>query len=39
MLDVRDLSVAYGDLRVLWRVGFTVREDELVVPHQPQRRQ
>jgi branched-chain amino acid transport system ATP-binding protein len=30
MLEVRDLSVAYGDLRVLWRVGFTVRQGELV---------
>src|SRR3989442_116514 len=30
MLEVRDLSVAYGDLRVLWGVGFTVRPGELV---------
>jgi branched-chain amino acid transport system ATP-binding protein len=30
VLEVRDLSVAYGDLRVLWRVSFTVRQGELV---------
>jgi branched-chain amino acid transport system ATP-binding protein len=30
MLEVRDLSVAYGDLRVLWGIGFTVRQGELV---------
>jgi branched-chain amino acid transport system ATP-binding protein len=30
MLEVRDLSVAYGDLRVLWAVSFVVGAGELV---------
>jgi branched-chain amino acid transport system ATP-binding protein len=30
MLEVRDLTVAYGDLRVLWGVSFTVGAGELV---------
>ncbi len=30
MLEVRDLTVAYGDLRVLWGVSFTVKAGELV---------
>ncbi len=30
MLEVRDLTVAYGDLRVLWQVSFAVRAGELV---------
>jgi len=30
MLEVRDLSVAYGDLRVLWSVSFRVGAGELV---------
>jgi branched-chain amino acid transport system ATP-binding protein len=30
MLQVSDLSVAYGDLRVLWSVSFEVRAGELV---------
>ncbi|MGH7264976.1 MAG: ABC transporter ATP-binding protein [Candidatus Rokuibacteriota bacterium] len=30
MLEVRDLTVGYGDLRVLWGVSFDVRAGELV---------
>ena len=30
MLDVAGLDVAYGDLRVLWDVSFSVRQGELV---------
>ena len=30
MLEVRDLTVSYGDLRVLWGVSFTVGAGELV---------
>jgi branched-chain amino acid transport system ATP-binding protein len=30
MLEVTDLTVSYGDLRVLWRIGFRVGAGELV---------
>jgi branched-chain amino acid transport system ATP-binding protein len=30
MLEVKDLTVAYGDLRVLWAVSLTIRHGELV---------
>jgi len=30
LLEVRDLSVSYGDLRVLWGISFAVRRGELV---------
>src|SRR3990172_2502838 len=30
MLEVKDLSVSYGDLRVLWGISFSVRKGELV---------